>query len=61
MSDTLENKQDVNAIYDSGNYMEVFERDLIEAEKEIVISSPHITREKIIQLFCMHLSDRCRM
>ena len=49
VSDTMENKQDVNAIYDSGNYMEVFERDLIEAEKEIVISSPHITREKILR------------
>ena len=49
VSDAEENKQDVNAIYDSGNYMEVFERDLIEAEKEIVISSPHITREKILR------------
>ena len=49
VSDTVENKQDVNAIYDAGNYMEVFERDLIEAEKEIVISSPHITREKILR------------
>lgn len=39
-------KQDVNAIYDSENYMPVFERDLIEAEKEIVISSPHLTQEK---------------
>jgi len=49
VSDTVENKLDVNAIYDSGNYMEVFERDMIEAEKEIVISSPHITREKILR------------
>lgn len=49
VSNTVENKQDVNAIYDSGNYMEVFERDLIEAEKEIVISSPHIIREKILR------------
>jgi len=40
-------KQDVNAIYDSGNYTDIFERDLNEAEKEIVISSPKITREKI--------------
>lgn len=49
MSDIVENKQDVNAIYDSENYMEVFERDLVEAEKEIVISSPRITREKILR------------
>ena len=47
MSDSIENKQDVNAIYDSGNYMDIFEQDLVEAEKEIVISSPGITREKI--------------
>lgn len=47
MSDSIENKQDVNAIYDSGNYMDIFEQDLIEAEQEIVISSPGITREKI--------------
>jgi superfamily II DNA or RNA helicase len=40
-------KQVVNAIYDAENYSEVFERDLIEAEREIVISSPKMTQEKI--------------
>lgn len=40
-------KQEVNAIYDSCNYTATFEQDLIEAEKEIVISSPQITQEKI--------------
>lgn len=40
-------KQDVNAIYDSGNYSSVFEQDLMEAEKEIVISSPHLVQEKV--------------
>ena len=40
-------KQDVNAIYDSGNYSEVFERDLIEAEKEIVIASPRLRKDKV--------------
>ena len=43
-------KQIVNAIYDSGNYVEVFERDLVEAEKKIVISSPEITLDKIERL-----------
>lgn len=40
-------KQNVNAIYDSGNYIEKFEQDLIEADREIVISSPDIRAEKI--------------
>ncbi|MCD8110348.1 MAG: DEAD/DEAH box helicase family protein [Clostridiales bacterium] len=47
ISDQVAEKQSVNAIYDSGNYMDVFERDLVEAEREIVISSPGITFEKI--------------
>ena len=40
-------KQTINAIYDSGNYTEKFERDLVEAEKTIVISSPNISQDKI--------------
>lgn len=40
-------KQEANAIYDSGNYTDVFERDLVEAEKQIVISSPELSGEKI--------------
>ena len=40
-------KQEVNAIYDAGNYTAVFERDLVEAEKEIIVSSPQITQDKI--------------
>lgn len=43
-------KQDANAIYDSGNYMDVFEQDLIEAEKEIIISSPRMIQDKINRL-----------
>jgi len=50
MSDMVEKKQDVNAIYDSGNYMDTFERDLVEAEKEVVISSPDIIQEKVDRL-----------
>lgn len=44
---TILDKQEVNAIYDRGNYMEVFERDLIEAEKEIIVSSPKLVKEKV--------------
>ena len=40
-------KQDVNAIFDRGNYTEVFERDLIEAEQEIVIASPGLRQKKV--------------
>ena len=40
-------KQNVNAIYDSGNYTDVFERDIIEAEKKIIVSSPELTQKKI--------------
>lgn len=46
-NDVMHEKQDVNAIYDSGNYAEIFERDLIEAEKEIVISSPKLRKDKV--------------
>ena len=46
-SDVITEKQDVNAIYDSGNYVEVFERDLIQSEKEIVISSPKLRKDKV--------------
>lgn len=47
MEESVESKQEVNAIYDSGNYMEIFEHDLIEAEKQIVICSPKMLRKKV--------------
>lgn len=46
LEEVAENKQEANAIFDSGNYMETFERDLNGAERQIVICSPKITREK---------------
>ena len=46
-NDMIFEKQEVNAIYDSGNYAEIFERDVIEAEKEIVISSPKLRKDKV--------------
>ena len=45
-----QDKQVVQAIFDSGNYTEKFEQDLVEAEKSIVISSPNIRQEKIDRL-----------
>ena len=49
----LQDKQVVHAIFDSGNYTEKFEQDLIEAEKSIVISSPNIRQEKINRLLVL--------
>ena len=47
ISNTVLDKQTANAIYDSGNYLDTFEQDLVEAEKRIVISSPQIIQDKI--------------
>lgn len=43
----INNKQVVNAIYNSSNYIEKFEQDIIEANKAIVISSPNLSFDKI--------------
>lgn len=45
-----QSKQIINAIYDSGNYTEKFEQDIVEAEKSVVISSPNIRQDKIDRL-----------
>ena len=47
ISNAVLEKQTANAIYDSGNYSDVFEQDLVQAEKRIIISSPQITQDKI--------------
>ena len=47
ISNVILDKQVANAIYDSGNYIDIFERDIIEAEKRIIISSPHIVQERV--------------
>ena len=49
----MHSKQVVNAIYDSGNYTEKFEQDIVEAEKMIVISSPDIRQNKIDRLLLL--------
>ena len=48
-----QDKQVVQAIFDSGNYTEKFEQDLVESEKSIVISSPNIWQEKIERLLSL--------
>lgn len=46
-------KQEAGAIYDFENYLEVFERDLQEAEKDIIISSPRMNRKKVNRMISL--------
>lgn len=46
-------KRTVNAIYDGDNYREIFHRDLIDANKNIIISSPAISGPKVNELINM--------
>lgn len=43
-------KQSANAIFDGDKYIETFHRDLLEADKNIVISSPIISGTKVYEL-----------
>lgn len=43
-------KQTANAIFDSENYLAVYRKDLLEANKNIVISSPTISGQKVYAL-----------
>ena len=47
VSGLSDRKQTVNAIYNSENYMDVFERDLIEANKNIVVSVSEFIMSKV--------------
>ena len=46
-------KQIVNAIYGGGNYRETFHKDLLDANKNIIISSPAISGQKVYELISM--------
>lgn len=48
-----EKKQEPGAIYDYENYLEVFERDLQEAEKDIIISSPQMNQKKVYRMISL--------
>ena len=50
ISDPAMEKQEANAIYDAESFADVFERDLVEADHEIVISSPDLISEKVDRL-----------
>ena len=49
MSTSALQEKQVNAIYDRRDYTEAFERDLIEANKEIIVASPSLTRKKAMR------------
>ena len=46
-------KQVVNAIYDGDNYSENYHKDLLDANKNIIISSPAISEPKVYELINM--------
>lgn len=46
-------KQTANAIFDSDNYRSVFEQDIREAVKSVVISSPTLSRMRVEQLIAL--------
>ena len=46
----IEEKQQVNSIFDSRNYIEKFEQDIVESRKSIVISSPTLREDKVDRL-----------
>ena len=52
-------KQTANAIFDSENYYEVYRKDLLQADKNIVISSPAISGTKVYELINL-LRDKQR-
>lgn len=47
ITNAILSKQTVNAIYDAGNYADVFDRDVVESEKKIIVSSPGLTQDKV--------------
>ena len=53
IGDLQADKQMVNAIYDGDNYSENYHKDLVDANKNIVISSPVISGLKVYELINM--------
>lgn len=46
-------KQTINAIYEGDNYRETFHKDLLDANKNIIISSPAISGQKVYELISL--------
>ena len=56
-NDINNDKQDVNSIFDYQNYINVFEKDIKEANNEIVISSPGLNKNKVNR-FCELVKEK---
>ena len=52
MACRLINRQ-FNAIYEGDNYRETFHKDLLDANKNIIISSPAISGQKVYELISL--------
>lgn len=64
ISNIVLEKQQANFIYDAGNYSDVFERDLVDAQKRIIISSPYLSEDKIdrfIYITRQKIEARCKI
>jgi len=46
-------RETVHAIYDSDTYLEAYENDLLHAEKEIILSSPTLSRPKVEHMIAL--------
>lgn len=53
LSDGDTGRQAASTIFDRGNYIETFERDLVTAEREIVIASPGLRHSKVARMLLL--------
>ena len=53
LSEPAYHKQEAGIVFDRRDYTETFERDLIEADKQIVIASPGLRRKKVERLISL--------
>ena len=52
-SEVVDNQVVTNSIFDSGNYLEVFEKDVMASSSRVVISSPSLSARKINRLISL--------
>ncbi|WP_295090849.1 TOTE conflict system archaeo-eukaryotic primase domain-containing protein [uncultured Catenibacterium sp.] len=57
ITDIVDNKQNVNHIYNYSDYLEVFRQDIHESNKSIIISSPQLNEKKVLS-FIELIKDR---
>lgn len=57
ITDLVDNKQNVNHIYNYSDYLEVFRQDIHEATKSIIISSPQLNEKEVLSFIDL-IKDR---